>query len=145
MADPLDILSTPVEPVRPSEAFAARLRDRLERALSLPEGVAVSDLTLTETQTAPGPAGFPRPGALPYLSVRDAQAAIDWYVNAFDAELVGAPYLMPDGKIGHATLAIGDAYYGYGQYAKAAEFDQAVGSMPVRVATRFGTAFITPA
>lgn len=107
MTDPLRVLSTPVEPVRPSEAFAARLRARIERALALPEGVAVSEMTLTENRPAPGPPGFPRPGALPYLSVRDARAAIDWYVTALGAELVGEPYVMPDGSIGHAELAIG--------------------------------------
>lgn len=113
MADPLRILATPVEPVRPSEAFAARLRARLERALTLPEGVAVSELaselTLSEseTRTTPGPVGFPRPGALPYLSVRDARAAIAWYERVFEAELVGEPYAMPDGAVGHAELTIG--------------------------------------
>jgi uncharacterized glyoxalase superfamily protein PhnB len=107
MADPLDILSTPVGPVAPSEAFAARLRARIERALALPEGVAVSEQDLTEARAGSGPAGFPRPGALPYLSVRDAAAAIEWYVRVFAAEQVGEPYLMPDGRIGHAELAIG--------------------------------------
>jgi predicted enzyme related to lactoylglutathione lyase len=69
----------------------------------------VSPMTLTETEarTAPGPSGFPRPGALPYLTVPDARAAIDWYVQVFEAELVGEPFVMPDGSIGHATLAIG--------------------------------------
>jgi predicted enzyme related to lactoylglutathione lyase len=108
MADPLRILATPVEPVRPSEAFAARLRARLERALNLPEGVAVSELTLSESRTTtPGPAGFPRSGALPYLTVPDARAAIDWYVRVFEADLVGEPVVMPDGAIGHAELSIG--------------------------------------
>jgi uncharacterized glyoxalase superfamily protein PhnB len=107
MADPLDVLATPVEPVRPSDAFAAGLRARLERALSAPEGVAVSELTLDEPQPAAGPSEFPRPGALPYLTVADARAAIDWYVRAFGAEPIGDPYVMPDGRIGHAELAIG--------------------------------------
>jgi predicted enzyme related to lactoylglutathione lyase len=105
MTDPLDVLATPVEPVPPSEAFAARLRARIERALSLPEGVAVSEPTLTETR--PGPTEFPRPGALPYLSVRDARSAIEWYEHAFGATLVGEPYVMPDGRVGHAELAVG--------------------------------------
>jgi predicted enzyme related to lactoylglutathione lyase len=109
MADPLEILATPVEPARPSDAFAARLRTRIERALSLPEGVAVSEMTMSEPRpaAAPGPAGFPRPGALPYLTVGDARAAIAWYERVFAAELVGEPYAMPDGRIGHAELAIG--------------------------------------
>jgi uncharacterized glyoxalase superfamily protein PhnB len=107
MADPLDVLATPVEPAQPSDAFATGLRARLERALSAPEGVAVSDLTLDEAQTPTGPAAFPRPGALPYLAVADARAAIDWYVHVFEAEPIGEPYVMPDGRIGHAELAVG--------------------------------------
>ena len=43
MADPFRVLRAPVTPADPDPAFAARLRERLERALDLPEGVAVSD------------------------------------------------------------------------------------------------------
>ena len=43
MADPFSVLRAPVTPADPDPAFAARLRARLERALDLPEGVAVSD------------------------------------------------------------------------------------------------------
>jgi predicted enzyme related to lactoylglutathione lyase len=43
MADPFSVLRAPVTPVDPDPGFAARLRARLERALDLPEGVAVSD------------------------------------------------------------------------------------------------------
>jgi PhnB protein len=48
---------------------------------------------------------FPRSGALPYLTVRGAKDAIDWYRRAFGAELVGEPIVMDDGRIGHAELA----------------------------------------
>lgn len=51
--------------------------------------------------------GFPRPGALPYLSVRNAPEAIAWYAEVFDARQVGEPYVMPDESIGHAELAVG--------------------------------------
>jgi PhnB protein len=47
-------------------------------------------------------------GAIPYLTVKNAAAAIDFYKQAF-----GAAELMrmtaPDGKIGHAEIKIGDA------------------------------------
>lgn len=44
----------------------------------------------------------------PYLIVRGAAAAIDYYINAFGAqELFRFP--APDGKIGHAEIKIGDA------------------------------------
>ena len=48
----------------------------------------------------------PRPAATPYLAVADARAAITWYIDTFGAELVGDPYEMDDGRIGHAELAI---------------------------------------
>jgi uncharacterized glyoxalase superfamily protein PhnB len=44
----------------------------------------------------------------PYLAVDDAAAAIDFYVRAFGAkELSRMP--APDGKIGHASIQIGDS------------------------------------
>ncbi len=44
----------------------------------------------------------------PYLVVDDAPAAIDFYTRAFGAtEQVRMP--MPDGKVGHAELRIGDS------------------------------------
>lgn len=44
----------------------------------------------------------------PYLIVRGAAAAIDYYIKAFGAkELFRFP--APDGKIGHAEIKIGDA------------------------------------
>lgn len=44
----------------------------------------------------------------PYLIVRGAATAIDFYVRAFGAtELMRMP--MPDGRIGHAELRIGDS------------------------------------
>jgi PhnB protein len=44
----------------------------------------------------------------PYLVVEDAAEAIDWYEKAFGAkETVRMP--MPDGKVGHAELEIGDS------------------------------------
>lgn len=44
----------------------------------------------------------------PYLALRDARAAIDFYRRAFGAELV-LKLDMPDGSIGHAEIRIGDS------------------------------------
>jgi uncharacterized glyoxalase superfamily protein PhnB len=44
----------------------------------------------------------------PYLAISDPAAAIDWYIEVFGAELLGDPIVMPDGRIGHAELRIGD-------------------------------------
>jgi uncharacterized glyoxalase superfamily protein PhnB len=41
-------------------------------------------------------------------AVRDARRALDWYVEVFDGRLRGEPTVGPDGRIGHAEVAIGD-------------------------------------
>lgn len=50
----------------------------------------------------------PRAAALPYLAVANAREAIAWYVETFGAAVIGEPYEMDDGRIGHAELQIGD-------------------------------------
>jgi PhnB protein len=45
----------------------------------------------------------------PRLVVRDAAAAIDFYISAFGAEEIGERFAMPDGVLVHAELLIGDA------------------------------------
>jgi predicted enzyme related to lactoylglutathione lyase len=49
------------------------------------------------------------PALVPYLIVRDARQALEWYAAHLGARRRGEPYLMPDGRIGHAELAIGDS------------------------------------
>ena len=44
---------------------------------------------------------------VPYLCVTDSRAAIDWYKTVFGATSKGKPYVMADGRIGHAELSIG--------------------------------------
>jgi len=44
----------------------------------------------------------------PYLALRDANAAIDFYRRAFGAELV-LKLDLPDGTIAHAEIRIGDS------------------------------------
>ncbi|MGC4935064.1 VOC family protein [Gordonia sp. DT30] len=101
------------EPVAPDPAFAARLRDRLARGSTLPNGIIMSDTMiddLTASSTAPEqttPSPVERPGALPYLTVRDAAAAIDWYRDHLGARVRGEPIRMGDNRIGHAELEMG--------------------------------------
>ncbi len=104
MTDPLDVLRTPITPADPDPAFATRLRARVARALALPRGVAPMTTAL-ETPTTSAP---PRGAAIPYLAVRDARRALDWYADVFGARVVGDPIVMPDGRIGHAELAVAD-------------------------------------
>jgi predicted enzyme related to lactoylglutathione lyase len=117
--DPLDVLRGDDPPVQPDATFAVRLRRRLEAAADFfeshpngAEGVVMSDTTtaIADLTSAPTPSSLPpatpRPAALPYLTVADARAAIDWYAGAFGAVPIGDPIVMGDGRIGHAELAI---------------------------------------
>ncbi len=49
-----------------------------------------------------------RRSLVPYLTVRDAPAAITFYAEAFGAEPVGERLTLPDGLIAHAELRFGD-------------------------------------
>ncbi len=91
MTDPLDVLRAPVTPADPDPAFATRLRARLERALGLPEGVAV-------TETAPTPAERGTPATPP-------------------GRTAAAPAPLRQGDISYASLWVPDvaraaAFYG---------------------------------
>ena len=100
MRDPLEALRRPVEPRSPDPTFARTLRARLERALTLPRGVAVSVTAGTPAETV---TPLDR-SVTPYLAVTDARAALDWYVEALGAQVLGEPIVMPDGRVGHAEL-----------------------------------------
>jgi Sigma-70 region 2 len=71
-ADPLTVLRADDLPVQPDPAFAARLRSRLESAVSLPartEGVVMSGTDQAVAKLSePTAAAPPRPAALPYLA-----------------------------------------------------------------------------
>lgn len=116
--DPFTVLAARDVPVVPDADFARRLRTRLERGLDLPEGVTMST-DFAETNTATTSTVVERPGALPYLTVSEPAAAIDWYVAHLGAELRGEPIVMDDGTIGHAELLIGGGViYLAGEFAE---------------------------
>ena len=52
------------------------------------------------------PAGFHT--LTPHLTVRDADKALEFYKNALDADVLNVAR-MPDGKVMHAALRIGDS------------------------------------
>jgi len=106
VTDPFDALRSPVQPVDPDPAFAVRLRERVERALSLPKGVRVSTTT-TEQPRVSGTRATTR--LTPYLAVAGARRALEWYAEIFDGVVSGEPIAMPDGRIGHAEIHIGGA------------------------------------
>jgi uncharacterized glyoxalase superfamily protein PhnB len=113
MSDPLDALRAPIPPIDPDRAFAQRLRERLRRAIFQSRGAAMSTSQTEETEGAWGPA------IAPYIGVRDARRALDWYVQVFDAVRRGEPFVNPDGSIGHAELGIGDAVLMLAEYGPA--------------------------
>ena len=48
---------------------------------------------------------------IPYLTVSDSRAALDFYQTVFGATVVdGELYEMEDGRIGHLSMKIGDAH-----------------------------------
>jgi len=98
MTDPFDALRTTARAVDPDPRFAAELRDNLRRAI----------LNGAEMTTAEAPAPAELRSLTPYLAVPDARAALDFYVEVFDAVRRGDPIVMEDGRIGHAELGIGD-------------------------------------
>lgn len=94
--DPFEALRAPVAPVAPGPRFATTLRARLERALLRPRE--------DEMTTAPA-----LRAVTPYLAVHDTRAMLGFYVAAFGAVPRGEPIEMPDGRIGHAEVALGDS------------------------------------
>jgi predicted enzyme related to lactoylglutathione lyase len=64
----------------------------------------MTSTTLSAPDTATGPMVI-----TPYLAVRGARSALDWYQQALGASLHGEPIVMADGRIGHAELDIGGA------------------------------------
>ena len=50
----------------------------------------------------------PRAAAVPYLAVRGARSAIEWYGSVLGAVVEGQPFENDDGTIGHVALRIGD-------------------------------------
>ncbi|HMH08672.1 MAG TPA: VOC family protein, partial [Terriglobales bacterium] len=78
----------------PRENFKARLKSDLERKSSM--------------ATVAEPVAAIRQAATPYLTVRDAASAIDFYKKAFGAVEKGR-LADTSGKIGHAEITIGGA------------------------------------
>ena len=86
----------------PSAEFRSSLKERLKEQVG-----GTDDMSTATKQTESTP---PAQTITPYLTYRDAAAAIDFYKRAF-----GATELMrlaePSGKIGHAELKIGEGMF----------------------------------
>jgi uncharacterized glyoxalase superfamily protein PhnB len=102
MTDPFDALRMHDAPLDPRPEFAGELRHTLATAL---ENIMTDTATGTlEPTRAPAPAQT----ITAYISVRNAPAALAFYVEAFGAveisRLVG-----DDGRVGHAEITIGSS------------------------------------
>jgi len=102
MTDPFDALRIADAPLDPRPDFAAELRRTITTTL---------ENTVTVTDTEVTHVAVPEPQAqsiTAYISVRNAAAAIAFYIEAFGAvelsRLVG-----DDGRIGHAEITIGNS------------------------------------
>lgn len=108
MTDPFDALREPVVPLAPRPEFARELRRRIAAELAPgtdPKETTVPVLAIREYTPA-------RLHSLtPYLATSDPARAIEWYTDAFDAVLLSDPIVMPDGRIGHAELRVGDTVF----------------------------------
>ena len=89
MADPFDVLRTPVVPVDPNPVFAARLRAQLERALQPERGSRMPTPVPGREATPLSSPPAPRPGDIAYVSlwVPDVERAA-----AFFASVLGWQY-----------------------------------------------------
>jgi uncharacterized glyoxalase superfamily protein PhnB len=104
MNDPMNHLRRADEPIAPRPEFTAELRARIERELGpIPPGGTMSAIT-----TEPAAERQLRT-VTPYLAVSDARAAMAWYEDVFGATVASEPIIMPDGRVGHVELRIGDA------------------------------------
>ena len=85
MTDPFDRSSR-----RPVDA--GRPRPRLRRCTPRPPAPRPAAEPAGPRPRNPSPGGPPMSQLIPYLVVRDARAALDWYADAFGAHTVGDPY-----------------------------------------------------
>ena len=133
-----DALRHDDQPVAPDRAFTEQLRARLTAELAptvqLPERNPT--MTTQETTTPSTAAAEPSPagGLVPYISVHDAAAAIDWYRAVLGA-VEEVRYVGDDGRIGHCQLVIGgsmlmlaDEYPDYGSVSP-----RTIGGTPVKL------------
>ncbi|MEQ1674480.1 MAG: VOC family protein, partial [Candidatus Nitrotoga sp.] len=81
----------------------------------------------------------------PYLAVKGAEAAIEFYKKVFGAKEVGRLIMQPDNKIGHAELAFGNAvlYLAEENPAWGNKSPTTVGGSPVTIALRVSDVDVT--
>ena len=104
--DPFDALRRPDAPIAPDASFAKRLRSRLAAELAPLLDPAPARASSRSAIAGPSPERLVSMTVTPYLSVRNAAAALDFYRDAFGA-VESQRMLGDDGRIGHAEFTIG--------------------------------------
>ena len=106
MTDPFDALRIADTPLDPRPDFAAELRRTITTTLE-------NTMTVTDTEANADVTRVAEPDAqtqtiTAYISVRNASAAIAFYVEAFGAVELSR-LVSDDGRIGHAEITIGNS------------------------------------
>ena len=70
----------------------------------------------------------------PYLTIKNADLAIEFYKKAFDAIEITPPFRDSRGKIAHAELKIGDSIFKLMDESSTARSPEAFGGTPVGIA-----------
>jgi uncharacterized glyoxalase superfamily protein PhnB len=107
MPDPFKELRQPAVPLAPRPEFARDLRRRVVTALDpdLPGAPVIPIREIREYTPA-------RLHTItPYLSIREPERAIEWYMEVFGAVPMHDTVVMPDGRVGHAELRVGDSVF----------------------------------
>ncbi|MEP7114922.1 MAG: VOC family protein [Ilumatobacteraceae bacterium] len=105
MTDPFDALRITDAPLDPRPEFASELRRILATALETTMTDTATTSTTTPT-TTPTTTQQNTQTITAYISVRNAAAALDFYVGAF-AAVERSRLVSDDGRIGHAEIMIG--------------------------------------
>ncbi|HYL52659.1 MAG TPA: VOC family protein [Acidimicrobiia bacterium] len=108
MTDPFETLREPLVPLAPRPEFARELRRQIAAELALAHDEQEQSMPTLEIREYT-PARLH--SLTPYLAIADPARAIEWYAEAFDAKLLGEPIIMPDGRIGHAEMRVGDTVF----------------------------------
>lgn len=111
--DPFEQLGT-VGDLGVDALFAARLRARVQRALGRTPELIIIDLATRNSSgaqrtTQPDRSTTMTQVITPYLCVRDANAALDWYREFFGANV--ANVIPWEGRVGHAELDVAGAVF----------------------------------
>lgn len=107
MTDPFDALRITDEPLHPRQEFTAELRRVLTTTIrNAEEHRALQRELQTEPPAQPH---TPKQTITAYISVRNAAAALAFYVEAFDAVEISRLVSDEDGRIGHSEIEIGSS------------------------------------